>query len=134
MARWPQPREAAHDSDPGGVVAGHREKAGKQAMSACLPVTRTAVRGKGRLQPWRQGNPPQLVLSSRGTRCWSSTFWCSRSRLGPTLILVGPGAFLGTTTFLGTDAELTSAADRGSGHVCGHADQVLLASPWQPFW
>lgn len=31
--------------------------------------------------------------------------------LGPTLILVGPGAFLGTTTFLGTDAELTSAAD-----------------------
>lgn len=31
--------------------------------------------------------------------------------LGPTLILVGPGAFLGTTTLLGTDAEQTSPAD-----------------------
>jgi membrane protease YdiL (CAAX protease family) len=31
--------------------------------------------------------------------------------LGPTLILVGPGAFLGTTTLWGTDTEPTSAAD-----------------------
>lgn len=31
--------------------------------------------------------------------------------VAPTLIFVGPGAFLGTTNFLGTDAELTSAAD-----------------------
>lgn len=31
--------------------------------------------------------------------------------LGPTLIFVGPGAFLGTTNLIGTDAELDSAAD-----------------------
>lgn len=31
--------------------------------------------------------------------------------LGPTLVFVGPGAFLGTTNLIGTDAELSSAAD-----------------------
>jgi membrane protease YdiL (CAAX protease family) len=30
--------------------------------------------------------------------------------VGPTLVFVGPGAFLGTTNLLGTDTELTSAA------------------------
>ena len=31
--------------------------------------------------------------------------------LGPTLIFVGPGAFLATTNLIGTEAELDSAAD-----------------------
>ena len=124
------------DSDPAGrVVAGHREKAGKQARCRLPACHADSSEGKGQVTaPWRAGEFPSAHAFRGEAADRSSTFWCSALALGPPFILVtAPSTFLGTTTLL---------ARRQADLRCNGVDPVIyvamltgvLASPSASFW